>query len=178
MTKRLKDFKYPLILAVIMLLLTFFRQDTAADSFSVMMNYTKEILLIMPPVFILMGLMEVWMPKDRIEGLLGRESGIKGALLSFALGTLPTGPLYAAFPLTASLIKKGASYFNMVIFLGTWAALKVPQLIVEIKFLGIPFTVSRFILTLAGLTAAGIVIQFLMDKNTGHEIPVNKNENN
>jgi hypothetical protein len=38
--------------------------------------------------------------------------------------------------MAASLIRKGASITNMVLFLGSWAALKIPQLMVEIKFLG------------------------------------------
>ena len=116
----------------------------------------------MPPVFILMGLMEIWIPKGKIQKWLGSSSGIKGAALSFALGTLPTGPLYLAFPMADSLLRKGARISNMVIFLGSWAALKIPQLMVEIKFLGIAFTSLRFILTLVALILMGILMEFLL----------------
>ncbi|NSW90572.1 MAG: hypothetical protein HPY74_07820 [Firmicutes bacterium] len=53
-------------------------------------------------------------------------------MATIALGTLPTGPLYVAFPMVGSLLRKGARISNMVIFLGSWAALKIPQLMVEI----------------------------------------------
>ncbi|MBK5262778.1 MAG: hypothetical protein JJE17_09450 [Peptostreptococcaceae bacterium] len=93
---------------------------------------------------------------------LGNGSSIKGAAISFALGTLPTGPLYVAFPMAGSLLRKGARISNMVIFLGSWAALKIPQLMVEIKFLGIVFTSLRFVLTLAALILVGMLMEFLL----------------
>jgi len=80
----------------------------------------------MSPAFILMGLLEVWILKDKIQKWLERGSGIKGAAQSFELGTLPTDPEYVAFPIAGSLLKKGARISNLVIFLGSWGALKIP----------------------------------------------------
>ena len=135
---------------------------TAIRSTKVTWDYFKEMALIIPPVFILMGLMEIWIPKDKIKKWLGSGTGIKGAAISVVLGTLPTGPLYIAFPMTASLIRKGASLTNMVLFLGSWAALKIPQLMVEIKFLGIPFTMLRFSLTLVALLLIGLLMEAIL----------------
>lgn len=61
---------------------------------------------------------------------------------------MPTGPMFIAFPIAAELLRKKASIDNVIIFLGVWASLKIPQLGVEVQFLGIKFTVIRFILTL------------------------------
>jgi len=91
---------------------------------------------------------------------------VRGGLISLALGTLPTGPLYIAFPMTASLLRKGASITNMVIFLGSWAALKIPQLMVEIKFLGISFTGLRFGLTLAALVIMGLIMESILGRKS------------
>ncbi|MGD9761551.1 MAG: permease [Candidatus Izemoplasmatales bacterium] len=139
-------------------------KEKGVASVTVTWDYFKEMFLILPPVFILMGLIEVWLPKEKIQSWLGNESGIKGILLSIGLATLPTGPLYIAFPMTATLLKKGASIRNMVLFLGTWAALKIPQLMVEIEFLGFWFTALRFGLTLIGLLIIGYFIEYLMKK--------------
>lgn len=162
MKEVLKSFKLPILLALVFLTLSIWLPDVAKRSSLVTMDYLKEIVLILPPVFILMGILEVWIPKDKIQKWLGSESGIKGAALSFALGTLPTGPLYVAFPMAGSLMKKGARVSNMVIFLGSWGALKIPQLIVEVKFLGLPFTILRFILTLLALILIGMLIEYLL----------------
>jgi uncharacterized membrane protein YraQ (UPF0718 family) len=92
-------------------------------------------------------------------------SGIKGAGTAIALGTLPAGPLYVAFPMTAMLIRKDASFTKMVIFLGSWAALKIPQLMFEAKFLGVSFTLVRFILTLAALILIGLVMETVLRRH-------------
>ncbi len=160
--KTIKKFTAPILVLIVFIGLAIWMPDTAARSSLVTWDYFKEMALIMPPVFILMGLMEVWIPKDKIQKWLGSGSGIKGSVIAVALGTLPTGPLYVAFPMTATLIRKGASFSNMVIFLGSWAALKIPQLMIEIKFLGISFTLVRFVLTLLALILMGFLIEIIL----------------
>lgn len=167
--KTIKRFAAPILILVVFVGLAIWLPDTAVRSSLVTWDYFKEMALIMPPVFILMGLMEIWIPKDKIQKWLGGGSGIKGLGIAFVLGTLPTGPLYVAFPMTAALIKKGASFTNMVIFLGSWAALKIPQLMVEIKFLGIPFTLVRFVLTLMALMLIGFLIEIILRKHPDKE---------
>lgn len=163
--KKLKRFTAPILILLVFIGLAIGMPETAARSSKVTWDYFKEMALIMPPVFILMGLMEVWIPKDKIHKWLGSGSGVKGAVIAFGLGTLPTGPLYVAFPMTATLIRKGASISNMVMFLGSWAALKIPQLMVEIKFLGISFTLVRFVLTLFALVLIGFVMEVILRRN-------------
>jgi len=163
--KTIKKFKAPILVLLVFIGLAIWMPDTAVRSSLVTWDYFKEMALIMPPVFILMGLMEVWIPKDKLQKWLGSGSGFKGAVIAFALGTLPTGPLYVAFPMTATLIRKGASITNMVIFLGSWAALKIPQLMVEIKFLGISFTLLRFGLTLLALVLIGLLMEIILRRH-------------
>jgi len=161
----LKQFKTPILLGIIYLVLMVWFPGTAKRTITVTLSYGKEMALIMPAVFILIGLIEVWIPGDKIQKWLGASSGIKGVFISFLMGTLPTGPLYLAFPLAASLLKKGASITNIVIFLGSWAALKIPQLLVEIKFLGGAFTIVRFVLTLIVIIIMGIIMNILLKKD-------------
>ena len=162
MMKIIKKLKFPILIGLIFIILAIIEPPIAQRSSLVTWEYFKEMALIMPPVFLLMGLMEVWVPKDKIQKWLGSDSGVKGGLLSLALGTLPTGPLYVAFPLTATLFRKGARITNMVIFLGSWAALKIPQLMIEIKFLGIAFTGLRFGLTLVTLAIMGLIMEMIL----------------
>lgn len=163
--KTIKNFLAPILILIVFIGLAIWMPDTAVRSSLVTWDYFKEMALIMPPLFILMGLMEIWIPKDKIQKWLGSGSGIKGAGIAFALGTLPTGPLYVAFPMTATLIRKGASTTNMAIFLGSWAALKIPQLMVEIKFLGLSFTLLRFGLTLLALVLVGLVMEIILRRH-------------
>lgn len=160
----LKKFSITIVIALVFVALFIWLPDIAKRSSLVAFDYFKEMIIIMPPVFILMGLMESWIPKDKIKKWLGEGAGVKGMVISFALGTLPTGPLYVAFPMARSLLKGGARVSNMVIFLGSWAALKIPQLMVETKFLGIEFTLLRFALTIIALVLIGMLMEFLLHR--------------
>lgn len=162
MKKFLQKFKLPLGVALAYIALFIFSPETGARSSQVTWEYFLEMAFILPPVFIMMGLMEVWLPKEKIQAWLGNDSGLRGGILSLALGTLPTGPLYMAFPLAASLLHKGASVTNVVIFLGSWGALKIPQLMVEVKFLGWSFAVVRFALTTGALVLMGLFMKAMM----------------
>lgn len=162
MKTNIKKFMLPITVVLVYILLFIFAPQIGLRSSLVTWEYFLEMAFILPPVFILMGLMEVWLSKDTIQKWLGNDSGIRGGIFSLLLGTLPTGPVYVAFPLAASLIHKGASITNVVIFLGSWAALKIPQLMVEIKFLGLKFAITRFALTTVALILMGLFMKALL----------------
>ena len=124
-----------------------------------------EMLSIIPPVFILMGLMDVWISKGTMMKYLGKGSGFLGACFSFLLGAFSAGPLYAAFPLAALFLRKGASLFNVFLFLGTWSVAKIPMMLFEITQLGARFTLLRFTLNLVGI----ILIAFAMARTSDEE---------
>ena len=105
----------------------------------------------MPVIFVLTALLDLWVPKDKIVKLLGKESKIKGVVLSVILGSISAGPIYAAFPLCVMLQKKGASIRNLIIILSAWAVIKVPMLLNEMKFLGLKFMAIRWALTLISI---------------------------
>ncbi len=120
-----------------------------------------EVLAIVPSVLILLALFDVWVPKELIERGLGPASGAKGVLLALLLGTGAAGPIYAAFPIALSLRAKGARTANLVIFLGAWATIKLPMLMMESAFLGTRFSMLRLALTLPGILAVGFILERL-----------------
>jgi len=81
------------------------------------------------------------------------------------MGTLPTGPLYVAFPIAGELLRKRASVMNVVVFLGAWASLKMPQIGVEIQFLGLRFALLRTILTFLGIISIAAFTNYLLVKD-------------
>jgi len=121
-------------------------------------EYFKEMAYVLPAVFIIMGLVSVWVEREFIVKFLGEESGIKGVILSFILGSIPMGPLYVAFPLAAVLLKKGAKVANIIIFLSAWACIKLPAELMEFQFLGWKFTLVRYLTTLVVVVILSEVI--------------------
>ena len=76
--------------------------------------------LIIPPIFVLLGLLDVWVPRDTMVKYMGEDSGLKGIILSFVIGSAAAGPLYAAFPVAAVFMRKGVKFTNVLIFIGAW----------------------------------------------------------
>lgn len=40
--------------------------------------FLKEMIFVFPAMFILIGLFDVWLPKERVQKHIGESSGIKG----------------------------------------------------------------------------------------------------
>jgi uncharacterized membrane protein YraQ (UPF0718 family) len=148
-----------IILATVALLLF---PDKSSAVLSVSKNYFFELLMILPAIMVIIGLFSVWVPKEMVVKYMGSSSGIKGILISIALGMLPTGPLYIAFPMASALLKKGARISNIVVFISAWACIKLPQELVEIRFLGIRFAMLRLGLTIIFVIFMGIIIEKLI----------------
>jgi hypothetical protein len=45
----------------------------------------KIILLVIPPIFVLLGLLDVWVPREQMIRFIGPGSGLKGGTLAFSL---------------------------------------------------------------------------------------------
>ena len=164
------DYRWVLIIAVADLLVWIFWPAQAAPVIRNTWDYLVEMVVILIPVAVLMGLFEVWVPKQLIGKYLGRESGWKGILLALLFGSAPTGPLYVAFPIAAMLLKKGASPLNVIILLDAWAAIKIPQLLVETKFLGPSFMLVRLALTVPSAILMGWLIQKGIERSGGLDL--------
>lgn len=118
----------------------------------------KEMMLIIPPIFVLLGLLDVWVPRDIMVKYLGEGSGLKGILIALVLGSMTAGPLYGAFPVVAVLMKKGAKLFNMIILLGAWSTTKIPMLIFEFSTLGPKFALTRLIIDIPGVIILALLV--------------------
>ena len=129
-------------------------------------NFIIEMFSFLPLLFILIGLFDVWVPKETITKHIGEYSGIKGIIIVILLATLQAGPLYGAFPVAHILWKKGCSIKNIFIYLGAFSALKIPMLTFEISFLGLKFSLLRTVITIPVFIVIGIVMErYLKGKN-------------
>ncbi|MPM57484.1 hypothetical protein SDC9_104306 [bioreactor metagenome] len=137
--------------------------------------YIKEMIMIMPVIFVLTALLDLWVPKEKIMKYLGKEAKAKGVVLSFILGSISAGPIYAAFPLCVMLHKKGASVRNLVIILSAWAVIKVPMLLNEMKFLGFKFMAIRWVLTVIAIMIFSWITAKIVKDNDLPQLKANQN---
>jgi len=122
----------------------------------------REMAGILPVMFILVGLFEVWVPRKSIERFLGREAGWKAVPWLILLATVQAGPLYGAFPVAVGLARKGCSPRNVFIYLGAFSTLKIPLLTFEIGFLGLPFSLARVLISLPAFILVGVLVDRLV----------------
>ena len=130
----------------------------------------KEMLSVLPPIFILLGLLDVWVDRATMVKYTGKGSGFRGVLIAFLLGSAAAGPLYAAFPFAAVMLKKGASLTNVLIFIGAWSTTKIPLLAFEASSMGLTFMLVRLGLSLVGIPLIALVTDRVLGKSGREEI--------
>jgi len=121
-------------------------------------SFSVAMLKILPGAFILIGLFEVWVKRETVEKHLGEESGIKGYLWVILLSGTTVGGLYLAFPVAYALYSKGAKLSVIFTYLGAAAICRIPMAIFEASFLGIKFTVIRWLVSLPLVIITSILL--------------------
>ena len=106
-------------------------------------SFLCQFIIIIPCIFILIGLMDIWIPAKWIQEHVGNESGIRGALYMILMAVIQVGPLYGAFPVAHLFWKKGCSIRNVFLYLGAFSTIKAPMILFEAVFLGWRFTFIR-----------------------------------
>ena len=159
MKKNVKQWSPVIVLAVISAVLLYLRPEAQEPFATTVLDYTMELVMVLPAVLLLMGLLSLFISNEFISTHLGSESGLKGMAAAFLLGTLPTGPIYIAFPIARTLRDKGARVANIYIFLSAWACIKIPQELVELRFLGAEFMVYRLLFTIMMVSLLSLVVE-------------------
>ena len=153
MSAVIKRYKIFLAFSGISVVLLFLTPDIGRKALSITWDNTIEMLSFLPPIFILLGLLDVWVDRETMMKYMGDNSGIQGSFLAFILGSAAAGPLYAAFPMAGVLMKKGVRMLNIFIFIGAWATTKIPLILFETATLGFRFMIFRL-----GFIIVGIII--------------------
>ncbi len=124
----------------------------------------REMLLVIPPIFVLLGLLDVWVSREKLMRHMGPGAGIRGTILAFVMGSAAAGPLYAAFPVAAVLMQKGSSFFNVMVFVGAWSTTKLPMLLFEYSALGGAFALTRLAANIPAILLMAAVLSRLLTR--------------
>jgi len=121
-----------------------------------------EMATILPPMFILVALFDVWVPREFVERRVGRDTGVGAMPWMVLLAMMQAGPLYVAFPVAISLWRKGCAPRNVFVYLGAFSALKIPMLSFEVAFLGWRFSLARSALSLPVFVLLALLLERLL----------------
>lgn len=151
------------IIAVIVIIFTLiFDQPKGIEAVTTVASSFKEMLFILPPVFIFLGLLDVWVPRDTMVRFMGEGSGLVGFLLAFFLGSAAAGPLYVVFPIAAAFMKKDVSFFNIMVLIGAWSTTKIPMLLFEYGSMGPRFMITRLSMNIPIIIIIAVVMKLMM----------------
>ncbi|MGJ7913335.1 permease [Neobacillus sp. LXY-1] len=162
--KKLKRYRFFFILLLALLVTTLVNQTTAIKAVQLTGKSIFDMLLLLPPIFLLVGLLDQWVKKETLIRYMGEKSGIYGIFLTLLLATVAAGPLYIAFPIAVLLLKKGASVRYMVFFLGAWSTVKLPVLVYEFTSFGPRFTLIHICFGLVFYYLTGILFEKVYSK--------------
>jgi uncharacterized membrane protein YraQ (UPF0718 family) len=170
MKKFLKRYKFSILMILVLVFMAMFIPQKGNRAISMTLQNFKEMVKVIPPIFVLLGLLDVWVPREKMIKYMGDGSGTFGILISLLLGSAAAGPLYAAFPIAGTFLKKGASLFNILIFIGAWSTTKLPMILFEASSLGWKFTLIRLILDIIVIFAIAFITNSILTKNDKDEI--------
>ena len=157
--KRIKPYLLFLIAAALIALLYIINPPMGSKAAVTVLSSFKEML------FILLGLLDIWVPRETMVRFMGEGSGLKGALLSFLLGSAAAGPLYVVFPIAAAFMRKGAKFTNILILIGAWSTTKIPMVLFELSAMGLKFGLTRLALNIPVI----LIITFVMGRAFSEE---------
>lgn len=164
LTSLVKRYAFFLVSLEVLLAIYLFNPGIAIKTIESASSSFIQMLSVLPPIMILLGLMDVWVPRETLMKYMGNDSGIVGIILAMAIGSIAAGPMYAAFPFTAVLIKKGVKFSNVIIFMNAWCVTKISTLLFEVSALGYKFTMARLIIDIPGVIIMGYLVYHLMGK--------------
>lgn len=170
MKKLLIRYRAFILLLIINVGILIFYPATGLKSITITWNNTLEMLSVLPPIFVLLGLLDVWVERETMIKLMGENSGWMGVAIAFFLGSAAAGPLYAAFPLAGVLLKKGSKFSNVLIFIGAWSTTKIPMLLFETSSLGWKFTLTRFLINLPGIAVIAFITEKIMTEKDKRQV--------
>jgi uncharacterized membrane protein YraQ (UPF0718 family) len=124
--------------------------------------FMKAIEIIIA-VFIIIGLIQVWVGPQTLSRLLGKEAGWKGLALASTVPIFMGGSLFTIFPLLKTLRDKGTSIACVMAFVTAWGG-KAPLLPLETEFLGWRFAVLRIGLIIPFAVVMGLSSQSILEK--------------
>jgi len=132
--------------------------------------FAKDMVLILPPAFVLIGLFDVWAKRETIERHFGEAADARGFFWSILLAATTVGGTFVAFPVANALYHKGARYSMIMTYVTAASLVMIPMSIMEAAILGPLFTAVRILVSLPLVILGSILIEKILVRR-GYRIP-------
>jgi uncharacterized membrane protein YraQ (UPF0718 family) len=127
-------------------------------------SFLWQMLKVLPCVFVLIGLFDVWVKRETVEKHLGQESGALSYVWAVLLAGTMVGGLHVALPVGHALHVKRAKLGIVLAFLSASAICRVPMTLFEAAFLGWRFTCVRFAVSVPLVVLSSALLGLFFDR--------------
>lgn len=152
------------LLAFLFLILSFFKDKKKTKM--ALKKAWKAFENILPQflsILVIIGIMLAVLTPETISKLIGQQSGWIGMLIAGIAGSITLIPGFVAFPLAAALLKSGAGFMQIAVFISTLMMVGIVTIPLEIKYFGKKAAILRnslaFIFSFAVATVIGVVLR-------------------
>ena len=166
----MRSFLFPCFVALLYCILFLLAPDKALIAFRASMSIFMRICIAFSLVFFLIFALNLFLKPSHLTSLLGKESGIKGVIVSALAGIISVGPIYAWYPLLKELKARGAKNSLIAIFLNN-RAVKPVLLPIMISYFGWIYVLIFSLATILGSLLCGFLVG-LSTKEDVHGIPM------
>ncbi|AHM58226.1 hypothetical protein EAL2_808p07230 (plasmid) [Peptoclostridium acidaminophilum DSM 3953] len=109
-------------------------------------------------IIIIIGIMLAVLSPATISRLIGNESGWLGMIMASIIGSITLIPGFVAFPLASALLKNGAGFMQIAVFVSTLMMVGIVTIPLEMKYFGRKATLTRNLLAFGFSFAIAAVI--------------------
>lgn len=113
-------------------------------------------------ILIIIGIMLSMLTPETISKLIGQQSGWFGMLIAGIVGSITLIPGFVAFPLAAALLKNGAGFMQIAVFISTLMMVGIVTIPLEIKYFGRKAAILRnslaFVFSFIVAVVIGVVL--------------------
>lgn len=153
----MRSLLFPGFVAIIYGVLFIFFPDKAFLAFIGSMSIFWRIGIALSLVFFLIFALNLFLRPSYLTRLLGKESGIKGVVISAIAGIVSVGPIYAWYPLLKELRVRGAKLSLIAIFLNN-RAVKPVLLPIMISYFGWVYVLIFTLTSILGSVSCGFLV--------------------
>jgi uncharacterized membrane protein YraQ (UPF0718 family) len=162
--RRALDWPTALLIAIVVSAAAYvFWRDGAARFLDVVWADSGLFLRMMPNVLagcLIAALVTILLPRDTVVRWVGKDSGLKGILISAGVGIIVPGGPFTIYPIAAAFLGMGADAAAVVTLITSWTTIGLSRSLVwELPFLGFDFVLWRWLAALPLAVLAGLIVR-------------------
>ena len=151
-----------LIIALSLLIISFIKsREKTKKALKISAKVAANVWPVLFLVFVLMGVISVFVSRETIASLLGKNSGLLGIIISELMGSVALIEPSAVFPFSGMLLQKGADFGVIYAFIMIAILLGITTLPLEIQVFSKKFTIIRNGLLLILIFIMAIIFKFI-----------------